>query len=407
MNARYFRLFVIGLAACGGASRPGSLPKSSSGGALPPVEPPSASASAVSPAAPNAAAPIIARISTSDPTCGVDTEGRVWRWQTGEMERDAESLQGAAAVECGMDHSCAILPNGVALCWGGNGYGALGDGTDTSTETPVRVAGLSSIAEMSLDYDRSCARSKEGDVFCWGDSEFGKAGDGRMPDNSGREKLLPGAAILKGASTLSVAGAHACSVMNDGKIWCWGQNNSGACGQPMRTRYVPRPKAVPNVKDAVAVATGESVTCMIDRPGAVSCWGANAYRVLGPHAPADGSPRDTPQAIPLPGRAVEVSVGDNGHACARLENGEVYCWGQGEDGELGDGSTDARATPVQARGIVHAKQITAGLEETCALVEGGRVFCWGKELKHEPGSNINGDDALVPLEMKLPPPGSD
>ena len=348
--------------------------------------------------------PRIVRISKSDPTCGIDTEGRVWRWQRGEMESDAPQIHGATAVECGMDHACAIMPNGVALCWGANGNGALGDGTDKATETPVRVSGIASIAETSLDFDRSCARSQSGDVYCWGDSEFGKAGDGRMPDNVGREKLLPGAPILKGAVTLSVAGAHACSVMSDGQISCWGQNNYGACGQPLRTRYVPRPKLVPNVKNAAGIATGESVTCMVDRAGAVSCWGEGIYRVLGPHAPADGSARDTPQSIPLPARAVEVSVGDNGHACARLENGDVYCWGQGENGQLGDGSIDIHATPVQARGVAHAKQVTAGLEETCALVEDGRVFCWGKQLKIEPGGNINGEDALVPIEMKLPAP---
>ncbi|MGH7329382.1 MAG: hypothetical protein ACREJX_13630, partial [Polyangiaceae bacterium] len=132
---------------------------------------------------------------------------------------------------------------------------------------------------------------------------------------------------------------------------------------------------------------------------------SGSYRVLGPHAPADESPRDTPQSSPLPGRATEVSVGDNGHACALLENGDVYCWGQGERGQVGDGSTAVHATPVQARDIAHATQVTAGLEETCALVQDGRVFCWGKDLKVDPAGGST-DDALVPLEMKLPAPGS-
>jgi alpha-tubulin suppressor-like RCC1 family protein len=216
--------------------------------------------------------PMITRLSTSDPTCGLDTDGGVWRWSTGELEPDAPSIRGAVSIACGMSHSCIVAADGKAWCWGNNGYGALGDGTEESHEEPSEVVGLSSIAEIAVDYGRTCARTTNGDVHCWGDSEFGKAGDGRMPDNVGREKVLPGKAILSGASSLAVGMAHACSAMQDGRLSCWGQNNAGSCGQAAKVRYVPRPLFVPKTKDVVAVSTGESVTCSLDRQGALACW---------------------------------------------------------------------------------------------------------------------------------------
>jgi alpha-tubulin suppressor-like RCC1 family protein len=300
-----------------------------------------------------------------------------------------------------MSHACVIGADGNAWCWGNNVFGALGDGTEEAhSDDPVRVVGLSSLADIGVDYGRTCARTTGGDVFCWGDSEFGKAGDGRLPDNDGREKKLPGKAILGGASTLAVGSAHACSVMSDGRLSCWGQNHSGACGQPLRTRYLARPAFMPKTKDVASVSAGAAgLTCMVDRRGAVACWGSSAGGLLGPAGPNDDyGQRDTPVPIPLPAPAAEVAVGASTHVCARLTTGAVYCWGQNDVGQLGDGTTTARKIPAPVKGLARAQRIAVGLDNTCALVEGGRVFCWGRQVM-EPDPSSRLEDALVPVEM--------
>ena len=396
---------VLACAACGAADAPRS------GGPIllplqpPPVLPvassPASSRSAVGIAVPKRPRPVITQLSTSDPDCGLDSEGRVWRWSTGTMEPDAPAIRGAVRIACGMSHTCVVAADGTASCWGNNGYGALGDGTEKSHTDPSRVVGLASVADLAVTYGRTCARTTTGDVYCWGDSEFGKAGDGRLPDNTGREKLLPGKAILAGGSTLAIGMAHACSAMPDGRLSCWGQNNAGSCGQPLRVRYVPRPAFVPKAKDIASVAAGESITCSVDRQGAVACWGNSLYGVLGPAGPSDDSPRDTPVRVPLPSSAVEVAVGSGGHACARLASGAVYCWGHNENGQLGDGTRADRKGPAPVVGIAKATRIAAGLDGTCALVEGGHVWCWGKDVaRKSPGEEL--DDAVTPVEM-LPP----
>ena len=406
MTGAFARLSIVPLllasAACGGAepARPG-------GAILLPAQPPPVLPYASSPPPPRstpiAAAkakprPVITQLSTSDPDCGLDAEGRVWRWSTGAMEAEAPSIHGAVRIACGMTHTCVVGADGIASCWGDNAYGALGDGTEKSHEQPSRVLGLTSVADVVVTYGRTCARTTTGDVHCWGDSEFGKAGDGRLPDNTGREKTQPGKPILAGAGTLAIGMAHACSAMPDGRLSCWGQNNAGSCGQSLRVRYVPRPAFVPKVKDIASVSAGESISCSVDRQGAVACWGNSLYGVLGPAGPTDDSPRDTPIRVPLPPGAVEVAVGSDNHACARLATGAVYCWGHNENGQLGDGTSVDRKAPAPVPGIDKATRIAAGLSTTCALVEGGHVWCWGKDvLRKSPSDRL--DDATRPVEM--------
>jgi alpha-tubulin suppressor-like RCC1 family protein len=393
---------LVANVACGSAepARPG-------GAILLPLQPPPvlpvASSSSARSHAPGVAIsarprPVIAQLSTSDPECGLDAEGRVWRWGTGAMEPDAPSIRGAVRIACGMTHTCVIGSDGSAWCWGNNAYGALGDGTEKSHDQPTRVVGLGAVADIVVTYGRTCARTTNGDVHCWGDSEFGKAGDGRLPDNTGREKTQPGKPILAGASTLTIGLAHACSAMPDGRLSCWGQNNAGSCGQPLRVRYVPRPAFVPKVKEIASVSAAESTSCSIDRQGAVACWGNSLYGVLGRAAPPDDTPRDTPIRVPLPSSAVEVAVGSDGHACARLATGAVHCWGHNENGQLGDGTSVDRNAPAPVTGIAKATRIAAGLGTTCALVEGGHVWCWGKDvLRTSPSERL--DDAVRPVEM--------
>lgn len=213
------RAFVLSLlaltlsAACGApeSSPPVAVPR---GPVLPVL---AATASPIAPiakaplAAPTNKTPRIAQLSPSEASCGLDAEGRVWKFGVDRMEPEVPSLVGAKSIACGMLHTCVVTAEGTMSCWGNNAYGGLGDGTEKNRFEPGPVVGLGQVAEIGVDYARTCARTPTGDVYCWGDSEFGKAGDGRLPDNVGREKTKPGKAILAGAVTLSVGSAHACS----------------------------------------------------------------------------------------------------------------------------------------------------------------------------------------------------
>src|SRR6185436_10070041 len=98
----------------------------------------------------------------------------------------------------------------------------------------------------------------------------------------------------------------------------------------------------------------------LDKAGGVVCWGLSTNGLLGPSI-TDNKPHDTPSKIELPGPAAEIAIGIGGHACARIANGAVLCWGKNDHGQLGDGTTKDRAAAAPVKGVEKATRIAAGL----------------------------------------------
>ena len=147
------------------------------------------------------------------------------------------------------------------------------------------------------------------------------------------------------------------------------------------------------------LAAGSEFSCAIRTDTTVACWGANATGELG-----DGttSTRTTPVDVvtALGGASlsgvVQISTGDS-HACARLVDGEVVCWGAGTYGRLGDGAMTTRLTPVSVTDISTATvsaatDVAAGGNHGC-LVRADRVpMCWGRDSGGQLGDGVTGPD---------------
>jgi alpha-tubulin suppressor-like RCC1 family protein len=140
------------------------------------------------------------------------------------------TLSGAVSIDTGgygYDHTCAVLNNGTATCWGYNNYGQVGNGTNTDEGSPVPVSGLSNVASLGAGALHNCALLNDGTVKCWGNNSwYGSLGDGTMTDRS-TPVAVSG---LSGATSLSVGQYHACVTHSDGTAWCWGENTSGQLG---------------------------------------------------------------------------------------------------------------------------------------------------------------------------------
>jgi alpha-tubulin suppressor-like RCC1 family protein/uncharacterized membrane protein YgcG len=122
------------------------------------------------------------------------------------------------------------------------------------------------------------------------------------------------------------------------------------------------------------IAAGDYHTCALLAGGSIDCWGLNASGQLG-----DGTTeiRRTPVAVSGITNAIAITAGDY-HTCALLAGGSIDCWGDNNNGQLGDGTTEYyRVTPVAVSGITNAIAITAGSQHTCALLAGGSIDCWG------------------------------
>jgi alpha-tubulin suppressor-like RCC1 family protein len=247
------------------------------------------------------------------------------------------------AITVGL-HACALTRTGAVKCWGRNDSGQLGDGTTTTRSTPVAVSGLSSgIVAIAAGERHTCALTKSGAVKCWGSHADGVLGDGTTTD---RHTPVDVPDLEAGVTAIAAGSRSTCALTQGGGVKCWGAYQLG----DGRTTNHLTPVAVSGLSsDVVAIAAGPDASCAVTRTGAAKCWGYNAWGQLG-----DGTTTSRLTPVPVFGlssRVVAIAVG-GAHACALIYTGGVRCWGLDSDGELGDGRIfGVKPRPVTVAGF--------------------------------------------------------
>ncbi len=280
---------------------------------------------------------------------------------------------GAAAIAAGYWHTCAVMAGGTLACWGDNTYGELGDGSTLHRATVIGVTGLSSgIAAVAAGGFHNCALTTGQGVVCWGNALNGQLGNGT---NTGGTTPVAVTGLGTGVSAVAGGGFHNCALNVSGGVVCWGSNGYGQLGDGTATeRWVPT--AVSGLGTGVsAIAPGYMHTCALTAGGVV-CWGNNTYGELG-----DGTTTDrwVPTAVSGLGSGVSAITAGRRHTCALTTGGGVKCWGSNANGQLGDGTTTDRWVPTVVSGLGSGvTAVSAGGFHTCALTTGGGVVCWGQ-----------------------------
>lgn len=263
------------------------------------------------------------------------------------MAPRAEAAAGASplAVAAGSYHTCMLMDDGTADCFGRNWFGEADDYT---------AGGAVAITAGSL---HTCVLTSGGNVDC-----YGYTGDGAAADYTGGDATAVDAGayhtcVLKsnanvdcygldgngqaadylGGDAIAVSAGllHTCVLRGNGNVHCYGYNGAGAA-------------AGSTAGDAMAVSAGHNHSCAVTYSGNVDCWGA-AY------VPDYNG-----------GDAVAVASGD-GFSCIRKSSGDVACYGYGPDGQ---------AAPYE--GPDYIIQVATGAEHACLLSDVGAVECQGK-----------------------------
>lgn len=333
-------------------------------------------------------------------------------------------VQSQVRVSAGANYTCAITPTtGRVFCWGLNNRGQLGTGStvdDLSTPTAIRIPRrplnerITSFIDISAGYQHACALTTDGKIFCWGDNVHSQLG-ADTPDFTRVPRLVQwpfASAIPTTFQQLSAGGDHTCALAA-GKVYCWGGGAGGQLGNGMNPISSSVPMSVSLPRKVTQVSAGWLHTCALTDAGEVYCWGVNNHGQLG-----DGTKtiRNSPVKIDSTLAFVSISAGMGFHTCGVAKNGQAYCWGFNDRGQMGNGTVGGEDSLVPSA-VVDVKgfaSISAGERHNCAkkssdisfppnLPAAEQVYCWGTNASGELGNGTPSLNEPSPTAVRIDP----
>jgi alpha-tubulin suppressor-like RCC1 family protein/type II secretory pathway pseudopilin PulG len=307
----------------------------------------------------------------------------------------------------GGHHACGIAMNDDVYCWGKNSDGQLGDGTTVGPKLgPVAVTGsVIKFKQLALGSDHSCGIAVGGPaindkIYCWGDDSFGQLGnDPALADVSTPAAVLPGVTFKQ----ISSKNNHTCAIGTNDITYCWGNNSEGGVGNGAGPMPIPMPQPVSGSPIFTKVAVGGLHTCAINAARITYCWGRNDEGQLatGPiGSPDQASPTLSNEIIKKALSFVDIVAGTN-HTCGLSDIGEAYCWGDNSAGQLGDAAATTGSIAKVLGGHRFTKLVGGG-NHTCGLVKfplanEGEVYCWGNNSNGQLGNASAGANSATPV----------
>ncbi len=321
-------------------------------------------------------------------TVGIDSDGTLWSWgnngdgQLGDGTTANKSIPVRVqktgttwkAVAAGSAHTVGLAEDGTLWSWGWNSEGQLGDGTagDTANKSiPVRVkqAGITWKAVVA-GKAYTVGIDSDGTLWSWGQNGKGELGDGTKIAKSipVRVQQKTEAGVFVDNTTkwkaVSAGASHTVGIDSDGSLWSWGNNFVGQLGDgteiakstPVQVQKETEAGVfVDNMTKWKAVVTGKYHTVGIDRDGYLWSWGYNADGQLGDGTAGDTANKSTPVRVQQAGtgtfidntRKWKVVSAGASHTVGIDSDGTLWSWGNNDGGQLGDGTTTKRNTPVK------------------------------------------------------------
>jgi alpha-tubulin suppressor-like RCC1 family protein len=337
-----------------------------------------------------------------DCTCARKMDGTVWCWGEllgagGSVSRLDELGSNVVQIALGADHGCARKADDTLWCWGRNTYGQLGDGTNMDKASPVQVGSPleSNVLRFAIAPHHGCAEKHDGTLWCWGRNEAGQLGDGTT---STRTLPVQVTELTGQIADLALGDTRSCVRKTDGTLWCWGNNNGGQLGIGAASNPLFVPTQIEALANDVAqVALGGYHSCARTTEDTLWCWGNNYAGQVG-----DGTTSAQPSPVQVSALASDVAKVATGrfHTCARKYDDTLWCWGENEVGQVGDGTIENRSTPTKIDLL--ASDVALGNHHSCALATDGTLWCWGENAASQLGDGTT-TSTTTPVEVSLCP----
>jgi alpha-tubulin suppressor-like RCC1 family protein len=333
----------------------------------------------------------IAQISANGSgTCALRGDGRVFCWaDISAIDELVPDVENAVEISTGGTHACARVAEGEVLCWGGNASGQLGIDdefpgcaiipTAECAGNATRVPGISNAVQISAGGSHTCARLADRTVVCWGGNDFGQLGDGTTTQRSAPAPVVG----FADAVAISAGEYNTCALDARGSVWCWGRDYDHALGigdtAPDTCEIGPDMIAtcartpVHVMDGAVAVSSGLNGACAIASTGQALCWGWGIGGKVG-----DGAEESRSLPTEVSGGASFASI-DCGYyqSCGITTEGAVLCWGTQ--------SQSPGTTPTLTPTLVPTLEsdflsVSGGWYHSCALRRDNLAFWWQTPL---------------------------
>ncbi len=305
----------------------------------------------------------------------------------------------------------AITKNGDLYCWGYNRDGQIGNGTIKYQTIPVKIlSDVKSVTYYCMTYYEYyeysvSAITENGDLYCWGYNRDGQIGNGTTENQLTPVKVLSSVKFVSYSSD-----THHCSVSaitENGDLYCWGNNNYGQVGNGTIENQAIPVKVLSDVKSISygrsTVITGipgsawyyTSSVLAITEDGDLYCWGDNRDGQVG-----NGAIKKN-QTIPVRVLSDVKSIlfslnADNYSVSAIMENGDLYCWGCNKYGQIGNGTIETQTIPVKI--LSDVKSISLFGNSVSAITENGDLYRWGYNRDGQIGNGTT-KNQLTPVKI--------
>ena len=314
---------------------------------------------------------------------GDDLEGQIGvagQWYQTTVPVEVSDLKSVIAIAGGQNTAYALVQNGTVWAWGSNGQDELGNAADLAQQLPVRVHRVTEVVSLSAGAFSVYALRRDGNVWAWGDNGFGQLGTGSSDPGPGVPHELT---RLSDVTALSGGASNGYALVRNGTVWAWGDNSLGQLGIPPCTSstgpastclFSSVPVQVPGLAGTTALASGWDTAYALLGNGTVWAWGDNGLGQLG--SGANNPFSSTPVRVKGLEGIVAIAAGsETGYALDK--EGNLWAWGYGAYGQLGDGSVASSDLPVRVQGLNHVTKVAGGGDMAYALDRQGNLWAWG------------------------------
>ncbi len=292
------------------------------------------------------------KISSGNSHCvAIKTDGTLWTWgsnQSGQLGNGTTTNSNIPIqigsetdwlfIAAGDEFTFAIKNNHTLWAWGLNTYGQLGDNTTVSKNTPTQIGTETNWQIVNAGTDHTVAIKSNGTLWAWGKNNVGQLGD-----NTNVNKNIP---TQIGTDTdwqnCMASILHSIATKTNSSLWTWGGNNNGQLGNGTTTDE-NNPIQINSITNCGIIAKGHQHTIVKKADNTLFSWGGNASGQLGD---ATNTQKTSPNSVY--GSATDWLFVNSrvSHTVALKTDGTLYTWGANLYGQLGDGTTTAKNTPV-------------------------------------------------------------